>query len=307
MQTSAHSSRGRPLQSFFETLSYDVRTLIYQEMLLPPISDECSGFILSCRQAKDETDLFRKEAAERFKGRFEEHFAALTTSRPSIVMSDIMGEHVTVKVRCQPMDDGVNAFMGTVLHGLLPLVQTRFSRATVILNLGPRFHPQTTPNTFHQVTMFLVSSLATSLEKDSTMIHTIGIKHIAFAYECDDNDDADETSSHRHMRGYQYTYNTDIWKSLRAEYPEHSSEISQNTTIPFIYIMSSERQHVGKVGLVIPSGWTNTSIRVLQHMMKGKDFMEKRYCGSDGIGKEIKASGTAVLTRNPLFLWHLSR
>lgn len=40
---------------FFDRLNYDVRTIIYSYMILPSVSNECVGFVLSCRDAMEET------------------------------------------------------------------------------------------------------------------------------------------------------------------------------------------------------------------------------------------------------------
>jgi hypothetical protein len=300
-----------PPKPFFDHLNYDVRVLIYKEMMLPPLSDECVGFMLSCRQAKQEIDELRGEVVKRYLERFEKDFtAAIGTDVPVSITSDNTKSYITIRLGYNSMTLR-SPSIKVVIDALLPLLRTRFSRVTVTFNLGCRRQLIMPSFGARLGLMFLCASLSKPVKEDAAVpedggiivdsekpppASPIGVKHIGLGIEFNPDDEDSLKSTYGHaLRGSQYTCSEQLRQLWLRKYPEHRDEVSHNNW-PFIYNMVCSCRRKSVFGLFSPTRWTALNVKAVNHIFdrmrsgeRDENLIMSRSCLSLGVGDEIVA------------------
>jgi hypothetical protein len=81
------STGAQTRSSFFGRLNYDIRALIYEQIwALPPMVFfcDCTGFILSCRLAKEEMECISRNRVNKFLAQFKDSIDADLSCRVAV-------------------------------------------------------------------------------------------------------------------------------------------------------------------------------------------------------------------------------
>ncbi|KAF2649743.1 hypothetical protein K491DRAFT_171692 [Lophiostoma macrostomum CBS 122681] len=146
----SHSMSIEPNGTFFTKLNYDVRTIIYDHMILPPIGDgkNYKGFLLSCRQAYLEAEEFAPKMVESELQRFKTRVAAETgvpVQLPHIPRNCGFANLQTVSISFSYPDMGMSDDLEVVQDRarkttgcLLDLMSSHFKKINIIFHGGNR-------------------------------------------------------------------------------------------------------------------------------------------------------------------------
>jgi hypothetical protein len=297
----------QPPKSFFEHLSHDVRLLIYEEIGLPPFTNDAVGFILTCRQAKSEVEALARTNMRKYLDSTREHLRE-TLSSPTLTIgfsSETSVRNIEIRLPHDNFMNGIDAYnhrtketfgfmyrnvneaLVTLRKALTPVIETFFSQVVVVLH-------STSQEERGHVLKYLASTiegLIFQLSVKNPDNKPCNSKRIAFAWESRDDP---APSPHRILlQGFQLP-GTFFGKPYIFSQPKKlfAKELRM---APKYYCMNSGDVQ-GEVGVVSEGGWNRSKLRLVQSIRAPFMNEAKRYygtflCYSHGIGNDMALLG----------------
>jgi hypothetical protein len=302
--------------SFFNRLPYDVRAIIYHYLepeTFPPFSpgfrQTTSGFVLSCREAKQDLE----EIAAMHLAKYLSEFRVTVTSIPDFTLEISAGElpksmdnlrHITITLpfsafECFHPCSGTVCWKREVLEGLHPLFAKYFDKVRIHFR-GQQNKPATQ-------TLFdrgCVEVAMHHLLRDITyMIEHVnkgqaGETMAIFKYEAGQQNAAYPRA---HVKAKRICLSWDFRPEPTGTISEqvilngrmHSVRSSRLVTVgansnrPLFYHLRNEQRIVGEMGIVSNSRWKLDNEPIMNTLLNGVSTRAE-FCSSDGLGNEIR-------------------